>query len=699
MKLLNTSTQQLKDFIGKNRPKYAILSHTWGEEEILYEDVTKPGNDWHSKGGASKVLNSCELAESKGFEWIWIDTCCIDKKSSAELSESINSMFKWYAESTVCIAYLADVQQGDESKPLSQSRWFTRGWTLQELIAPVSVEFWDKDWTFIADRSWIHSDISSATRIDDIVLTYREGDVEGSLEARDRDIQRFLRTTYSTAQIMAWASYRKTTREEDRAYCLMGLFNVNMPLLYGEGGKEAFFRLQSSIIDRTDDQSILAWTYPAGFAGETDSRVLAPSPDCFTMASTVGPYSIAGHIDNTDVWNAQVRRSISIANQAVEVELIIVPLWKGRRIYLEYCAGVLNCGFEDHLLSRPAILLKKDLVTGQLQRCTSTIFKITPDSRDFIAIWEGFSWSPYLYQLYHATTYEPHEAQLSKVMLPLRPYTESETTNSSKIMLKIGNILDSDLGKCFVEFTTPFAVNPLWNYGPYKGAGIVSLRKPQYPRVLVFWLPLRTQNDTTEESGSDECVYDDHEYKVVMLSKQQLLDRGWSQYITNELGQYEIAESSPVLNQLRYALNNNQFRALETTTTNSIVINGPQKRNIRATIKKRSFLGLCVPELTVEVTPFDESNEQGQTTPEVTILEEAIKMDNNSISLSSESRHSTERRSDTSAITPVISPSDNPRSGRRFGLSRLFKQQLNFSTKQRGGQEGSPEGDQVYSQG
>ncbi|KAI0446163.1 HET-domain-containing protein [Xylaria telfairii] len=238
MKLLNTTTLHLKDFTGdKSRPPYAILSHTWGEEEVLYEDIMKGEVQWCHKTGATKVRESCKVAKSDRYEcdWIWIDTCCIDKKSSAELSEAINSMYKWYSGSKICIAYLADVRKGKDS--LSGSRWFTRGWTLQELIAPRDVDFWDRDWRLINNKFGAAQQIAAITNID------------------RSDLSLF----YSVAQLMSWASGRRTTREEDISYSLLGLFNVNMPLLYGEGQEKAFVRLQMAIIEKCDDQSILAW--------------------------------------------------------------------------------------------------------------------------------------------------------------------------------------------------------------------------------------------------------------------------------------------------------------------------------------------------------------------------------------------------------------------------------------------------------
>jgi hypothetical protein len=181
----------------------------------------------------------------------WIDSCCIDKSSSAELSEAINSMYKWYTNAQVCYVYLCDVDAHEDVKSaLRLSQWFTRGWTLQEILAPRIVEFYDRNWIEIGTKQSMSGSIAKITGIDSDHLF--------------RGIRKIC-----IAQKMSWVARRKTTRAEDLAYCLMGLFNVNMPLLYGEGAQKAFIRLQTEIMATTIDESIFAWSYT-----ETDRRVL-----------------------------------------------------------------------------------------------------------------------------------------------------------------------------------------------------------------------------------------------------------------------------------------------------------------------------------------------------------------------------------------------------------------------------------------
>ncbi|EFQ25695.1 heterokaryon incompatibility protein [Colletotrichum graminicola M1.001] len=282
MRLLNTITLQLSEFYGQV-PRYAILSHTWAKDEVLFHDIEGGPSP---KTGWAKVQSACRLARSQDQVWIWIDTCCIDKSSSSELSEAINSMFRWYRDADVCFAYLADAPYAEPGTPecaaaLAGSRWFTRGWTLQELLAPVALEFYSSDWRRIGSRPDLARVIASVTGIDP---AYLDGD--GALRLAQA----------SVAERMSWASRRQTTRAEDLAYCLLGIFDVNMPLIYGEGPK-AFRRLQEAIIRDTDDQSIFAWgdvivEGDAAAATLPDRRprpLLAESPAGFRNSGDIVP--------------------------------------------------------------------------------------------------------------------------------------------------------------------------------------------------------------------------------------------------------------------------------------------------------------------------------------------------------------------------------------------------------------------------
>ncbi|THU88552.1 HET-domain-containing protein, partial [Dendrothele bispora CBS 962.96] len=234
-------------------PDYAILSHTWGKKEVTFQDIQNRVKEKSALEDAwNKVEGACAHAKKYGWKWIWIDscsaldTCCIDKSSSAELSENINSMYRLYENAEVCYVYLPDASSKEDPRDpgsrFPKSKWFTRGWTLQELIAPsASVVFLDSSWKEIGTRYSLCDVISTITSIP--VELLENGDL----------------TKYSIAQKMSWAAFRKTTREEDRAYSLMGLFDICMPPIYGEGGAKAFMRLQQEIIKTSDDHSIFAW--------------------------------------------------------------------------------------------------------------------------------------------------------------------------------------------------------------------------------------------------------------------------------------------------------------------------------------------------------------------------------------------------------------------------------------------------------
>ncbi|KAH9942136.1 uncharacterized protein BXZ73DRAFT_41071 [Epithele typhae] len=253
MWLLSTATAELKFF---NDPEaipggYAILSHVWlSEGEDTFQAPSTPTTVSEAKTTDSddprdlispKVCAFLKLAQRDGYEWAWSDTCCIDKASSAELTEAINSMFRYYQLSDVCYVYLADVPPGPFGKLFAQSRWHTRGWTLQELIAPKTVLFMAADWTLIGSKYELADELERVAKVPVEVLRFDKDVAEVSVAAR-----------------MSWAARRKTTRVEDEAYCLFGLFGINMPTLYGEG-QNAFYRLQQEIMRTSIDTSLVAW--------------------------------------------------------------------------------------------------------------------------------------------------------------------------------------------------------------------------------------------------------------------------------------------------------------------------------------------------------------------------------------------------------------------------------------------------------
>ncbi|KAI0416782.1 heterokaryon incompatibility protein-domain-containing protein [Xylaria grammica] len=363
MRLLNVKTFRLQEFLISNTPRYAILSHTWGTEEVLYQDVTKDvpeerdesntdarstQQSWSYKEGARKLRDSAALAAREGYEYIWIDACCIDKSSSAELSEAINSMFEWYARADICFVYLVDftlpapVTYHPEDQllmSLHESRWFRRGWTLQELIAPEEVHFYDKDWAFIGTRDELSERLH---RITSIAMEVLDGRIaRASSRVPGVTSASACLGSYSVSEKMQWAADRETTREEDLAYCLLGIFDINMPLLYGEGSK-AFARLQRKILKQTNDQSIFVF----------DRR----------KADNVGSFFASSASDfKTDLKVKSFRgagRHVAVHQNEIIIDLILCPLPYQPRNRL----GILHCYVEEEYagMTRPAVVLTEN---------------------------------------------------------------------------------------------------------------------------------------------------------------------------------------------------------------------------------------------------------------------------------------------------------------------------------------------------
>jgi hypothetical protein len=324
MRLINVHTLEPKEFFGAALPHYAILSHRWEQEEVTFQDLTSgKGKDMI---GWKKIQGCCELAMDDNLEWAWIDSCCIDKTSSAELSEAINSMFRWYRDAEICYAYLSDVSapltKSDNMDAFRFSKWFTRGWTLQELLAPDELTFFDKDWKEIGTKEGLRETISKVTGIKHL-FNFEDA---------------------SVAQKMSWAARRETTRLEDQAYCLLGIFGVNMPPLYGEG-PSAFLRLQLEIMRISNDESIFAWEDDS----VTSSGLLAASPASFRYSNDV-------------VWIASSLGSIiqrppySMTNKGLEISVELVEHtmgWKfpGIRWSGSSWAAPIHCRREGTLLS------------------------------------------------------------------------------------------------------------------------------------------------------------------------------------------------------------------------------------------------------------------------------------------------------------------------------------------------------------
>ncbi|RDW70383.1 hypothetical protein BP5796_08780 [Coleophoma crateriformis] len=269
MRLINTSTFRFEQFLGTKKPPYAILSHTWDSQEVTYDEMLNPSQETRRKTGFQKIESCCGIAKEYGLSYAWVDTCCIDKRSSAELSEAINSMYRWYRDAEVCFIYIVDVDPVD-SVPIGGD---TYGST--ELIAPRKRVFFSNDW------SLIHFSIDTTEEDSLDELLARITNISLDVLQHRRPLSKLC-----VAERMSWASQRETTREEDMAYCLMGILNVTMPILYGEGARKAFRRLQEEFMKNSFDYSLFAW--PSRHA---ESGLLAHCPADFANIPKLGFWS------------------------------------------------------------------------------------------------------------------------------------------------------------------------------------------------------------------------------------------------------------------------------------------------------------------------------------------------------------------------------------------------------------------------
>jgi hypothetical protein len=236
--LRNHGNLAWKEFNQDKIPPYAILSHTWGVEEVSFVDLVHSSG--RSKAGYRKIIFCGQQAARDGLRYFWVDTCCIDKRNNTELTKAVNSMFRWYRNAEKCYVYLSDVSTSDSNAEtcqsawetdFRQSRWFTRGWTLQELLAPTSIEFYSSQHRRLGNKQSLARLLHGITGIPILALHGHPLD------------------KFSVNERMTWAAKRQTTEPEDGAYCLLGIFDICMPLVYGEGMSSANRRLRKEILE------------------------------------------------------------------------------------------------------------------------------------------------------------------------------------------------------------------------------------------------------------------------------------------------------------------------------------------------------------------------------------------------------------------------------------------------------------------
>ncbi|KAI1091081.1 heterokaryon incompatibility protein-domain-containing protein [Rostrohypoxylon terebratum] len=364
MRLLKTKEYKLIETneVPSPFPQYAILSHTWisPRDEITYQDFKRRKDDidygLYKQKGWTKFKKYCDRAAKDGWDWAWMDTCCIDKTNPADTQEAINAMFRWYQNAGICYAYLEDVDANEASgtdtgfplnwdldniaskdniadsdssihkalgPPLIKAKWFTRGWTLQELLAPPYLVFVDRAWRRIGTRESWAKEIKTASSIEARYLT---------------DFSPTDFVSCSIAKRLSWASRRETTIEEDETYSLLGLFGISLPLIYGEGRWRAFNRLQRELIIVYNDDSIFAWkAVPSSNLhlgsqwkdSDLRSGILAPSIREYWDASDINAFGLFGY-------------SFNLTNRGLEIN---AKRWKCRKDPTKFCIS-LACGLE-----------------------------------------------------------------------------------------------------------------------------------------------------------------------------------------------------------------------------------------------------------------------------------------------------------------------------------------------------------------
>ncbi|KAG2745544.1 hypothetical protein P692DRAFT_201076752 [Suillus brevipes Sb2] len=301
---------------------WVMLSHRWESEEPLLRDVRdKVVYDLDPVGTVIKLQSFCRITRDAGYRWAWSDTCCIDQNNNVELQRSVNSMFVWYRHSALTIIYLSDVPPSAQSGALANSAWNTRGWTIQEFLAPNVVLFYQADWTlYLDDRSPNHKksiaimrELEDSTSIDaQALVAFRPG----MSDAREK---------------LQWASTRVTTLQEDIAYSLFGIFGVHLPVIYGEAKQNALGRLLQEIVAQSGDISALDWV---GKSSQFNSCLPADITAYKPLSSTLSFPSEDQLLQTSalSLWDAAVVKLSSTLY--TQLDNLSAPRFSNRRLHL-----------------------------------------------------------------------------------------------------------------------------------------------------------------------------------------------------------------------------------------------------------------------------------------------------------------------------------------------------------------------------
>ncbi|KAG1845255.1 hypothetical protein C8R48DRAFT_678220 [Suillus tomentosus] len=298
-----------------------LLSHRWEETEVLLHHIqNKDVRELKGLGGITKLQSFCKLARGAGYLWAWMDTCCIDKSNNSELGESVQSMFVWYRHSALTIVYLSDVPPSSQPGALASSVWNERGWTFQEFVAPKVVRFYQKDWSlYLNDRSLNHKESQAIMK-----------ELEGATGIDAQALISFRPGMRDARQTLQWASKRVTTVQEDTAYSLFGIFDVHLPVIYGERKQSALGRLLQDIVSRSGDITSLDWV---GQSSEFNSCLPA---DIISYATP--PYSLPSLSEDEIQTAVSSLRNIVPVNSALKLydllENMNTPLFANCRLRL-----------------------------------------------------------------------------------------------------------------------------------------------------------------------------------------------------------------------------------------------------------------------------------------------------------------------------------------------------------------------------
>ncbi|KAM0329294.1 hypothetical protein ACHAQA_004599 [Verticillium albo-atrum] len=482
MWLLSTTDLTLHCFLG-SVPSYSILSHTWEDEEVTHQEMLNPTDEVRRKAGYRKISACAARSLDMGYKYTWVDTCCIDKSSSAELTEAINSMFSWYKDSRMCLVYLQDYQPTlslPKMSDIGPCRWFTRGWTLQEIIAPLHATFYSADWRVIGNKTDDVDTLSKLLAIDSIYLGY---------------LCRYQLANASTK--MSWAANRKTTKPEDMAYCLMGLFNVNMPLLYGEGDK-AFMRLQEEIIKSSDDTSIFMWR-------DLDRSFAI----CGPLARSPRDFSKTQLFDTESLVDTSSREPFEMTNKGLRFTAHICSVKEMRAEFVDegYRERFTKIKYEEGCYADRLYLAVLSRLSGETT-CAWFIRPLDEDGRHFGRAYSGtliLLNSNFYDSLFQTKTiYMKQEPRTKGVLLPFQRYSITTLSTSdqdgiSKLMSCMANAgIVRNEDHHWLEFDTGAPPSALC----WIGLGITHIGPETSALRKSVWLFVRPH----AEKSSLECV-------------------------------------------------------------------------------------------------------------------------------------------------------------------------------------------------